>query len=591
MIANIPPVLILVVGGLITPLLRGLPQKAFMLLVPILGYVNLLGFEPGTYWTVPFLDYELIFGRVDKLSLIFAHIFHIITFIALLYVAHIKDNLQFVAGMLYAGAALGVVFAGDIFTMFLFWEGLTVSAIFLVLARRTPQAMAAAYRYLIFHVLGGLILLAGIILYVHDNGSTAFNYIGLSSLPTYLIFIGFGINSAWPLLHTWLPDTYPEATFGGTIFLSAFTTKTAVYVLARAFPGADPLIWIGAAMVTLPMFYALIENDMRRVLSYSLINQVGFMMVAIGIGTELAVNGAAAHAFTHILYKGLLFMAIGAVLHQTGKTKATDLGGLYKSMPFTCICCMIGAASISAFPLFSGFVSKSLVVSAAAEGHMVVIWFILLFGAAGVFEHAGIKVPFFTFFAHDSGIRVKEAPLNMRFAMGIAAALCILIGVFPNTMLYPLLPHAINYEPYTFGHVLTQAQLLFFAGLAFCLLLLSGVYPAEIRAVNLDADVFYRRFLRSFYRAADRFFNSLNRYSYHIFVETVTRKLNYLAQEIPLKVALTLLVPYWRLKGASPAVISERTKTLFVVFDAEAFRVGVTSGCAVLFMLILMALA
>jgi multicomponent Na+:H+ antiporter subunit D len=321
---------------------------------------------------------------------------------------------------------------------------------------------------------------------------------GLNSLATYFIFFGFGLNCAWPILHPWLTDAYPAATITGTIFLSAFTTKCAVYALARAFPGTEALIWIGAIMTGFPIFYAVIENDLRRVLSYSLINQVGFMVCGIGIGTHLSINGAVSHAFNDILFKALLFMAMGAVMYRTGKINGTALGGLYKTMPLTCIFCMVGAASISAFPLFSGFVSKSMVMDAAALGDMRIIWFILLFASAGVFHHAGIKIPFFAFFSHDSGMRPKEAPLNMLLAMGIAAFLCVFIGSYPWP-LYSLLPFQdVVYDPYTASHVVGQTQLLFFSALAFSLLLLSGIYPAEMRSVNLDADWFYRKAGRRF---------------------------------------------------------------------------------------------
>jgi len=309
-----------------------------------------------------------------------------------------------------------------------------------------------------------------------------------------LIFLGFGINCAWPILHPWLTDAYPEATITGVIFLSAFTTKTAVYVLARAYPGTEMLIWIGAIMTMFPIFYAVIENDLRRVLAYSLINQVGFMVCGIGIGTHLAINGAVSHAFNDIIFKALLFMSVGAVMHRTGKVNATDLGGLYKSMPITCVFCIIGAASISAFPLFSGFVSKSMVMSAASMGGLSIVWFMLLFASAGVFHHAGIKIPFFTFFSHDSGIRTKEAPLNMLIAMGIAAFLCIFIGAFPNYSVYQLLPYTdVAYHPYTGSHIMAQTELLFFSALAFTLLILAGIYPSEIRSINLDADLIYRK--------------------------------------------------------------------------------------------------
>ena len=498
MIDTVPPAAIFIIGALFVPFLKGKWKSVYLLILPLIGLINLIIVPQGTHWVVRFLDYDLVFGRVDRLSLLFGYIFHLISFIAILYSLHEKDDLQYIAGLVYAGSALGVVFAGDFLSFFVFWEMLTVASIFLIWARRTRASLGAGFRYRLVHATGGLSLLAGIVLYVNQKGSVEFGYIGLHGLASYLVFIGFGLNCAWPLLHMWLTDAYPQATITGTIFLSAFTTKCAVYALARAFPGTEALIWIGAIMTGFPIFYAVIENDLRRVLSYSLINQVGFMVCGIGIGTQLAINGAIAHAFNDILFKALLFMAMGAVMYRSGKINGTALGGLYRTMPLTCIFCMVGAASISAFPLFSGFVSKSMVMDAAAEGHMTIIWFILLFASAGVFHHAGIKIPYFAFFSHDSGMRPKEAPLNMLLAMGITAFLCVFIGSYPRP-LYSLLPYLdVAYDPYTASHVVGQCQLLFFSALAFTLLILSGIYPAEMRCVNLDADWFYRMAGRKF---------------------------------------------------------------------------------------------
>ena len=519
-----PPGLILILSAVPAVLLRGRVRGAWMLLVPVLSLLNMLSLPEGNHFLLPFFRQELVLARVDRLSVVFGIIFHLIAFIANLYALKVEDRFQNAAGLVYAGAAIGAVFAGDLFTLFVFCEVMTLSAAFLIMARRTERALAAGLRYLLVHVVSGLFLLGGILLQVQSTGTVAFNYIGLGTLSSWLIFIGFGINSAWPLLHFWLPDAYPESTVTGAVFLSAFTTKTAVYVLARTFPGTEALIWIGAAMTVFPIFFAVIENDLRRVLAYSLINQVGFMMVGIGIGTPLALNGAVAHAFSHILYKGLLFMSMGAVLFRTGKINATDLGGLCRSMPWTCTFCIVGAASISAFPLFSGFVSKSMVMEAAALGDMRLVWFMLLFASAGVFHHAGIKVPFFAFLSHDSGIRCKEAPWHMLLAMGLAAALCIGIGVFPQA-LYSLLPYATEYRPYEAGHVISQTQLLFFSALAFTLLLLAGVYPAEIRAVNLDVDVLTRKGGRAFYRLADRALNALNDWADEVVSHRLTRRL------------------------------------------------------------------
>ena len=290
-------------------------------------------------------------------------------------------------------------------------------------------------RYLMIQIGSGVILLTGVLIHFHQTGSLEFGHLGLTSVATWLIFIAFGIKCAFPLLHNWLQDAYPEATVTGTVILSAFTTKLAVYALACGYAGTEILIWIGATMTAFPIFFAVIENDLRKVLSYSLNNQLGFMVVGVGIGTEMALNGTAAHAFSHILYKALLFMAMGAVLYRVKTIKASELGGLYKSMPWTTVFCIIGSLSISAFPLFSGFISKSMIITAVAVEHHTIVWLVLCLASAGVMDHSGIKIPFFAFFAHDSGKRCEEAPKHMLWAMGIAAFLCIAIGAVSYTHL------------------------------------------------------------------------------------------------------------------------------------------------------------
>ena len=489
---EIPAFVPFFIGALIASFTRGILRNTLMVAVPIFSALHLWMVPEGIHLQFAFLDYQLSPYRVDKLSLMFGYVFHIAALIAIIYSLHVKDTVQQVSAMLYAGSGLGAVFAGDLLTLFVFWELLAFTSVFLIWARRTQRSYAAGMRYLIIQVLSGVILLAGALFYAAENGTLAFGYIGLDGVAGWLIFIAFGIKCAFPIAHNWLTDAYPEATVTGTVFLSAFTTKVAVYALARAYPGTELLIYIGAAMTCFPIFFAVIENDLRRVLAYSLINQVGFMVVGIGIGTALAINGAVSHAFNDVIFKGLLFMSMGAVLHMTGKINGSDLGGLYKTMPKTTILCIVGAASISAFPLFSGFVSKSMVMSAALEEGYDWIWLMLLFASAGVFHHAGIKIPYFAFFAHDSGIRVSDPPKNMLLAMAIAAGLCMAIGIYPAA-LYSLLPYDTGYNPYDATHVLAQTQLLFFSALAFVWLNLKGLYPPELRSTNLDFDWVYRR--------------------------------------------------------------------------------------------------
>ncbi|UCB53798.1 MAG: Na(+)/H(+) antiporter subunit D [Thiotrichales bacterium] len=511
-IDSLPPFAPFYIAALLALIARGRLQSLVMLAAPVLGGLHLwLDVSPGIVTAMPIMEYELVLMRTDRLSLVFGYIFHIAAFVAVIYSLHTRDTSQKVSSLFYAGSALGAVFAGDLITLFIFWELLALSSVFLIWASRTERAIRSGTRYLLIQVSSGMLLLAGALIRYHQTGSLEFDFIGLEGLSGLLIFLAFGIKCAFPLLHNWLTDAYPEATPSGAVFLSVFTTKTAVYALARGYPGTEILIYIGAVMTCFPIFFAVIENDLRRVLAYSLINQLGFMVCGIGIGTALALNGTVAHAFSHILYKALLFMSMGAILYRAGTIKASDLGGLYKSMPKTAALCIVGACSISAFPLFSGFVSKSMILAAMLEEGHDYLWLVLLFASAGVVHHAGIKVPYFGFFAKDSGIRTQEAPLNMLVAMSIAAALCIFIGVQP-LYLYALLPWEVEYWPYEMTHVLSQMQLLLFAALAFGWLNKLGLHPPEIHAVNIDVEWLYRKLIPKFahhaYEAAQRIYRT-----------------------------------------------------------------------------------
>ena len=500
MIEAMPTFYLFVLAALGAGLLpKGSMRAALLLLVPVLAALQIWSLPEGNLYQVELLGQQLELMRVDKLSRVFGLIFCIAAFLGNLYAWHIKDTVQQIAAVLYSGSAIGAVFAGDLVTLFFYWEGTAIASVFLIWARRTEGAYHTGMRYLIIQITSGVILLAGTALLYRETGSIAFEQMTLGSLATWLIFLSFGMKCAFPFLHNWLQDSYPAATITGTVILSAFTTKLAVYALARGFAGTEMLIYIGAVMTLFPIFFAAIENDLRRVLAYSLNNQLGFMVVGIGVGTEMALNGTASHAFAHILYKALLFMSVGAVLLRTGTSKASELGGLCRTMPRTALFCLIGAASISAFPLFSGFVTKSLIMDETANEHYPIIWAILVFASAGVLSHSGIKIPYFTFFGHDSGLRPKEAPWNMQLAMGITAFLCIFIGVYPDP-LYALLPYDVVYKPYTTNHVIAQLQLLCFALLAFAVLMRSGIHPPEIRAVNLDVDWIYRRLIPKLYR-------------------------------------------------------------------------------------------
>ncbi|MEM9825073.1 MAG: Na(+)/H(+) antiporter subunit D [Planctomycetota bacterium] len=493
----------MILGALLLPLLGRAWAARGGLVLTVLSLFHFLSFDWDASSDLVLLGQSLQWIRIDSLSWPFLLVFHIAAIVAAIYALHVDDVKQHVAAVTYAGAAIAAAATGDLISLFVCWELTAITSVFLVWARRGEAAYRSGLRYLIIQVASGVLLLSGAILQYNDSGSLAFGSFLSGGSPTrggWLVLASFGIKAAFPLLHNWLQDAYPKATVTGTVFLSAFTTKLAIYALARGFRGFEALIEIGCVMTLFPIVFAVIENDLRKVLAYSLNNQLGFMVVGIGIGTELAINGTVAHAFCHILYKSLLFMSMGAVLYRVGTTQATRLGGLHRSMPWTTTFCIIGAGAISGFPLLSGFVSKSMIITAAAEEHYFWPWVILLIASAGVMEHSGIKIPFFAFFSHDAGHRVQEAPRNMLVAMGIAAFFCVILGVY-YPMLYKLLPNKdFDYHPFTSPHVINQLQLLMFATLAFVVLKKTGLYPAEKESINVDSDIVYRRWLPKFNR-------------------------------------------------------------------------------------------
>jgi multicomponent Na+:H+ antiporter subunit D len=483
------PGLLLLTGGLLLAPLKGLPRRVATVVLPLLALALVWQVPDGPAWQLRFIGHDLTPLQGDKLSRLFATIFALMAAGGGLFALGQKSRLEVPAAFVYAGSAIGVTLAGDLVTMFVFWEAMAVGSTLVLWSAGERAAYLAARRYLMVHLLGGMVLFAGIVGHIASTGSVVFERMAPDSIAHWLILIGLLVNAGAPPLSAWLPDAYPEASWSGTVFLSAFTTKTAVYALIRGFPGTEVLVWVGLFMIFYGIVYALLENDMRRILAYSIVNQVGFMIVGIGIGTEMALNGAAAHAFTHIIYKALLLMSAGSVLLMTGRRKCSELGGLFHTMPLTTICGTIGALAISSFPLTSGFVSKSMVTQAATDGHLLTVWLLLTAASAGVFLHAGIKFPWFVFFQKDSGLRPSEPPVSMRWAMVAFAFLCIAMGVW-TAPLYALLPYPVVYVPYTGAHVVTQLQLLLFSGLAFFVML---PFLKRTLTITLDTDWLWRR--------------------------------------------------------------------------------------------------
>ncbi len=508
MIEGLNPGIILILGALVVPLTSGFIRSIYLLLLPILGLAQMLSLGLGSWGEIEVLGMGLTLTKIDAFSRVFGLIFHVAAFAGLLYALHVRDTVQQVATLLYGGASIAAVLSGDLISLFSYWELTAISSVFLIFASRTERSYNAGMRYLLIQVSSGVILLGGVILYVAEFGHVDFGTMSLDTVAGWAFLIAFGIKAGFPLLNNWIQDAYPEATVTGTVILSAFTTKLAIYALARAFAGEDLLLWIGAIMVIFPVFHATLENDLRKTMAYSLNSQQGFMVIAIGIGSELALNGVAAHAVISVLYTCLIFMATGAVLYRNGTAKITDLGAVYKSMPITTLFVIIGSLVIIAFPLTGAFATKALILSASIDAELIIIWVAMLFGAVAVIGNVGLKIPVLGFFKKDDGQRTQEAPAHMLFAMGLLGALAIWIGLFPAKF-FALLPYEMDYHVYTASHVVTQLQLIVFAVLGFAVVIRMGLYPEVTNGRNLDTDWIYRRLLKNWISAVSEWVSSV----------------------------------------------------------------------------------
>lgn len=486
--SSLHPGLLLIFTALLLSLVNKTVRLILLLSLPIICLIVLWSLPEGNLISLSYLGYTLEPLYIDKLSRLFSTVFLLMLFFGVVYCYKQAKPSELIFAFVYSGSAISVVLAKDLISLFVFWELMAISSTMIIWSANNHSSKTAGLRYALIHFLGGVLLMTGIILHIQNTGHLSYQLLTLDKHSDYFILAGFLINAAAPPFSAWLADAYPESSFSGMVFLSAFTTKTAIFVLLRGFPGNEILVFIGLYMIFYGIIYALLENDMRRILAYSIVNQVGFMVCGIGIGTEMALNGASAHAFTHIIYKALLLMSAGAVLYQTGRRKCTDLGGLVQSMPVTAVCGIIGALSISSFPLTSGFISKSMITQSSVDEQLFTVWILLQAASAGVFLHAGIKFPWFVFFQKDSGLRPTDPPVNMQLAMVALSAICILLGVFPG-VLYSILPYTVEYIPYTADHVLAQLQLLLFSGLAFFVML---SWMKRTLTISLDTDWIYR---------------------------------------------------------------------------------------------------
>jgi multicomponent Na+:H+ antiporter subunit D len=589
---NIPPGLLLILGAIVLLLLPATARKAGAIALAALGFFAISQLETGERLSPSFLGFDdLTLLRVDATSKAFGYIFTLCAVAAFIFSWHEKRRAENTAALVYIGSALGVVFAGDLITWYVCWELMAIASTFLILARKTKKSLKAAQRYILVHLAGGLILLTGILLHVHETRSIAFDGFSEDAIGSWFILVGILINAAAVPFSSWLPDAYPESTVMGGVILSAYTTKTAVYTLIRGFPGWEILVAVGCVMAIYGIIYALLENDMRRILAYSIINQVGFMVCGVGIGTELAIAGVVAHAFCHIIYKALLWMSAGAVLFRTGKSKCTELGGLYKTMPLTMILGTIGALAISGVPLTSGFISKTLIVAAAENKDYIWAWLVLEIASAGVFLHAGIKFPYFVFFNVDRGLRPKEAPKPMLIAMGLLAFLCVLLGCYPAP-LYNILPYSDAVTSTTFSaiyidhfsNVVTMFQLLAFSALAFFVFL---PWLKRTPTISIDFDWFYRKGAKLFYAAMDRSLNGLNKAADKHVIKTFLPALTRFALVAPATLTAMALKPVWRAMDPDEDRLTKRRDELVAKFTTGTFPIAYSAACVLIILSLL----
>ena len=487
------PGLILMLGALLAGILPGRLRQFTMIAAPALAIFAVLNLEVGTVWTIPFINnLDLMLLKVDRLSWVFSLIFAIMALLGNIYALHNENWGEATSSLLYTGGSLGVVLAGDWLTLIFFWELMAVSSVFLIWYRGTAESRKAGFRYILVHMFGGNLLLVGIFLKISSGQPEVMSLTGTNDAAFWLILAGIAINAAIPPLHSWLTDAYPEGTITGSVFLSSFTTKVAVYSLIRIFPGTELLIWAGVIMALYGVVFAILENDVRRLLAYHIVSQVGFMVAGVGMGTELALNGSTAHAYSHILYKSLLFMGAGAVIYATGRRKLSDLGGLYRQMPWTTLFFAIAAFSISGIPLFNGFISKSMIISAAAYNYMPSVELLLYLASIGTFLSIALKLLYFMFFGEDKGLETKKLPFNMYIAMAGGAFLCTMYGVAPN-LLYNILPYPVDYHPFALYHIVDTVQLLTATLIVFWIFLPK---MATKLMISVDTDWFYRKPLK-----------------------------------------------------------------------------------------------
>lgn len=507
---NLHPGLLLIAAGL---LMFILPQKArgqvaIAASAAALAAMILLGENAElNYRFTAELTLQLL--CVDKLSWAFGLIFCVIAVIASIYSLGDRKRLregqgtdrqgccERAAALIYAGCSISVVFAGDWISLICFWEGMAIASCYLVFAGGSRKAVRASYRYLVMHLFGGNLLLAGAMFIMIRQGMELHTLTGGNGPGYWLVLLGVCINAGIPPFHTWIADAYPESTPSGTVYMGSYTTKAAIYALIRLFAGTEWLVLVGAVMAVFAACMALIENDLRRLLSYHIVSQLGMMAAALGTGEAAGIDGATLHAAFNILYKGVLLMGAGAVMTATGKTKITQLGGLGRKMPVTSVCFLMASLSIAGMPFLNGFASKALIMEALHDFPLA-YWLVMLAGV-GTWLSITLKINYFVFFGkkfveemhrgHQPADFCKKVPAAMEIAMILGTVLCVVTGLMPEPF-YEMMPNGTLVHPFTAEHIFEYIGLFIGATVPF-VLLLPKMAPHDL--LSLDFDWVYRK--------------------------------------------------------------------------------------------------
>lgn len=479
----IPPQWFLLVCAAAWRLLPQFVRRTLVLIIPtfVLSQVWLIPLD--TTVSITTLVGEMQPYTNSELNRLFATIFSFALGGVLLYGWTIATKAEQTWTLFYASAAYGIVYAGDLISLFIAWELLAIGALGVIWSKKTEESEAAGLRYFLVHVLGGVLFMMGLTAHLAANtagiGLDTISPEALQMKPMLMsewyhwcMLAGIGINAAIPPLWSWVPDAYPTASSNGTVVLACFTTKSAVLVLIKLFPGVDLLIPLGLAMIIYGGIYAALEGNIRRSLAYSLIGQVGFMVVCVGIGTQLALLAAAVHAFSHIVYKTLLLMTAGCIVRTTGKQNMYEVGGMAKRMPDIAACAVVGSFALAAAPFTSGFISKSLIIEAVLQEKMLGTWLIMMLAAGAAMVYVGMRYLWFCFFQGEPPPAERRLSLSMRLGVYAFTALCLATGLFPgwlNIAMSDMAVVAPDFHPYSAGHVLYQVQILAASVLVFCL--------------------------------------------------------------------------------------------------------------------------